>query len=78
MAKPSPDTTPLVFRQSQNGSLRAYFNGVPVPGVTDVTINQRGEDRYARATIEVVGLGFRVELEPEDAPHQVLEEVIAE
>ncbi|NHT77542.1 hypothetical protein G8E10_17650 [Rhizobiaceae bacterium CRRU44] len=78
MAKPSPDTTPLVFRQRQDGSMRAYFNGVPIPGVTDLTINQRSEDRYARATIEVIGLGFRVELEPDDAPHRVIEEVVAE
>ncbi|TCL89849.1 hypothetical protein C8J38_11037 [Rhizobium sp. PP-WC-2G-219] len=78
MAKPSPDTTPLVFRQRQDGSMRTYFNGVPIPGVTDLTINQRGDDRYARATIEVIGLGFRVELEAEDAPHQMIEEVIAE
>ncbi|TCQ28253.1 hypothetical protein [Rhizobium sp. PP-CC-3G-465] len=78
MAKPSPDTTPLVFRQRQDGSMRAYFDGVLVPGVSDIMINQRGDDRFARATIEIVGLGFRVELEPEGATHHVIEEVIAE
>ncbi|WP_275790535.1 hypothetical protein [Pararhizobium gei] len=67
MAKLTPKTSKLVFRQNQSGRIRVYHDGVLVAGVTDVTINQGQYGDRARATIELAGVGFRLEQVEEEA-----------
>ncbi|MDR6432019.1 hypothetical protein [Brucella pseudogrignonensis] len=60
MARPKPSEARVVVKHYEDGRMKVFVDGNPLPGVIEATIHQSGIDR-SELKLSIIGVAFKLE-----------------
>ncbi|MGU3577084.1 hypothetical protein ACLBWZ_16335 [Brucellaceae bacterium C25G] len=60
MARPKPSEARVVVKHYEDGRMKVFVDGNPLPGVIEATIHQSGRDR-SELKLSIIGVAFKLE-----------------